>query len=58
MNNEAQVKAIRNFIYNLSPGVENYAQANRELRTVLQSKVDKKFTEEFEKIKNSFKNNK
>ena len=43
---------IQRFLYNLS--VENYAQAEKEIKTVVELKVNKTFQEEYEKTKKSF----
>lgn len=58
MTKEAQTNSIRSFLYHLSPQNENFAAANRELKKVLEAKVNKIYSDEYEKIKKTFKNNK
>jgi hypothetical protein len=43
---------IQRFLYNLS--TENYAQAEKEIKNIVEIKVNKTFEEEFEKSKKSF----
>lgn len=44
---------INRFFYNLS--LENLADANKELKSVIGKKVDTIFNQEYEAVKNSFK---
>ena len=55
MTGEAQSN-IQKFLYNLSMG--NYSEADKNLNTVITHKVDTRYDEAIEKIKNSVKQSK
>ena len=55
MTGEMQ-KQIHKFLYDLS--TENYNEADKTIKNIIKSKVDKTFIEEYEKCKKYSKKNK
>lgn len=51
MTSESQ-SHIQKFLYNLS--MENYAEADKDLNAIIKHKVDQRYNEALEKVKNEF----